>query len=164
MSTYAGLGLAASLGLGLLTLPGCARLRKGSEQSFKPTPERELAAKQLQTGLDNHLCKAAVYPIAGADWQIERVTSLRGRGATFEMALEAMCREADGLKLPAVVDVYHWRAPSGWAPNFELRGTAVRFESGFTPPTAPDMKSIQAPGMPTTDEEPPPAGETAKKS
>ena len=158
------LGLLLLGGLaGFAGLPGCARLR-GSDQLLKPTPERELAARHLQTPLEKHLCKAAVYPTAATDWRLVKVASLRGRGVSFEAALESLCREADGQRLPAIVDIFYWRIPGGWTPNYELRGTAVRFEDGFSPPTPPEWGNIRAPDMPpTTDEEPPPAGEVASK-
>jgi hypothetical protein len=144
---------------------GCATPRASEAPSNKPISEQELALRHLQAPLDQHLCKAAVYPSARPDWRLVRVQSLAGRGTNFATALEALCREVDGQKLPAVVDIYFWRSPGGWSPNFELRGTAVRFEEGFTPPEAPAWESIKPPDMPTNlDEEPPPAGEGAKKT
>lgn len=144
---------------------GCAAGRSLPAPPGQPISERDLAMRQLQAPLDQHLCKAAVYPTARADWRLVRVKSLAGRGPDFNTALEALCREADGHKFPAVVDIYFWRAPGGWSPNYELRGTAVRFEDGFDAPDAPSWESIRPPDMPKNlDEEPPPAGEGGKKT
>jgi len=144
---------------------GCAGPRASEAPSGKPISEQELAQRHLQAPLEQHLCKAAVYPTAGSDWRLVRVQSLAGRGVSFATALEALCREVDGQKLPAVVDIYFWRAPGGWSPNYELRGTAVRFEEGFSPPSPPAWENIKPPEMPTNlDEEPPPAGEGGKKT
>jgi hypothetical protein len=144
---------------------GCASSRSVPAPAGQPQSERDLASRQLQAPLDQHLCKAAIYPTARADWRIARVKSLSGRGTNFATALEALCREADGLGLPAVVDIYFWRAPGGWSPNYELRGTAIRFEEGFAAPDAPAWDSIRPPEMPKNlDEEPPPAGEGGKKT
>lgn len=144
---------------------GCASSRMTPAPAGQPVSESELAKRQLQTPLEQHLCKAAIYPTARADWRLVRVKSLAGRGPDFTSALEALCREADGQRLPAVVDIYFWRAPGGWSPNYELRGTAVTFEDGFDPPDAPAWNSIRPPEMPRNlDEEPPPAGEGAKKT
>ena len=146
-------------------LMGCAAGRSTVAPDGHPVPERDLARRHLQAPLEQHVCKAAVYPSSQGDWRLVRLQSLVGRGPNFETALEALCREADGQQFPAIVDIYFWRAPGGWSPNYELRGTAVRFEEGFTPPDPPRWESIRPPQMPTNlDEEPPPAGEGSKKS
>ncbi len=146
----------------LLGSAACGMSRSQQVEGFQPVSEKELAARQLQAPLDKHLCSAAVYPSAGAKWKLTRVAALAGRGPNFATALEALCREADGMKLPAVVDIYYWRTPSGWSPNYELRGTAVRYEEGFKPPEAPDFKDIHPPQMPHAGDEPPPGQEKDK--
>src|SRR5436190_784562 len=78
-----------------------------------------LAARKLQRPLTDHLCRAAVYPTTDKAWQVSRVATLSGRGPTFLEAPEALCREADGLRLPAVVDIYYFRAPDGWSETHE---------------------------------------------
>ena len=144
---------------------GCAASRTVPLSAGQPTTEHDLANRQLQAPLEQHRCRAAVYPTARADWRIVRVRSLAGRGPNFTTALEALCREADGQKVAAVVDIYFWRAPGGWSPNYELRGTAVSFEEGFVAPDPPQWDTIRPPEMPKNlDEEPPPAGEAGKKS
>lgn len=155
---------ASLLGCGLCALvAGCAAPRKAAEPLTKAATETELAARYLQTPLENHRCKAAIYPHAKAAWKLVRVVAISGRGPNFATALEALCRETDGLKLPAVVDIYYSRPPSGWSPNHEIRGTAVRYEDGFTPPRAPKITEIHPPELPTnTDEEPAPQGESRK--
>lgn len=148
----------------LVSMGGCATARTKSTEKFKPTSEAELAARRLQEALDKHQCKAAVYPSAEPDWRVVRVQSLAGRGASFQTALEALCREADGKKLQAIVDIYYWRTPSGWSPSHELRGTAVRYEEGFTPPPPPAFADVRPPEMArSSDDEPAPAGEGGKK-
>ena len=155
------LGIALSM-LGLLGA-GCAAPKKAAETPIKAVSEAELAARYLQTPLENHRCKAAVYPHAKNSWKIARVIAVAGRGPSFVTALEAMCRETDGLKLPAVVDIYYSRAPSGWSPNHEIRGTAIRYEDGFVPPHAPKLSDIKQPDMPkNNDDEPAPQGEGSK--
>lgn len=161
-----GMCLAVALlgGGALVSMGGCATGRTKSTEKFKPTSEAELAARRLQETLDKHQCKAAVYPSADPDWRVVRVQSLAGRGASFQTALEALCREADGKKLQAIVDIYYWRTPSGWSPSHELRGTAVRYEEGFTPPPAPAFADLRPPEMArSSDDEPAPAGEGGKK-
>lgn len=149
----------------LADLAGCANTRTGPAGEMRPISERELALRKLQAPLEQHLCKIAIYPSSRQDWQLQRIKSFSGRGKTFEAALEALCREVEGHKLPAVVDIFFARAPSGWSPTYEVRGTAVRFEDGFTPPQAPEWNSIRAPEMPANlDVEPPPAGEGGKTS
>lgn len=156
-------GSLVALGLGLAwaaELAGCANARTGPAGEMRPVSESELSRRKLQAPLEQHLCKVAVYPSSRQDWQLQRVKSFSGRGQSFEAALEALCREVEGQRLPAVVDIFFARAPSGWSPTFEVRGTAVRFEDGFTPPPPPEWSSIRAPEMPTNlDVEPPPAGE-----
>lgn len=143
---------------------GCTAPRKQVAEKFKPSSEAELAARRLQEPLEKHACKAAIYPVAESDWRLVRVASLAGRGSSFQTALEALCREADGRRLQAIVDIYYWRTPSGWSAYHELRGTAVRYEDQFTPPTAPAFADIRPPQMAhSSDEEPPPAGESSKK-
>ena len=144
---------------------GCAAPKKSAEAPVKAVTETELAARYLQTPLENHRCKAAVYPHAKTNWKITRVVAVAGRGPSFATALEALCRETDGLRLPAVVDIYYARTPSGWSPNHEIRGTAVRYEDGFVPPHSPKISDIKPPEMPqNTDEEPAPQGEGPRKS
>lgn len=142
---------------------GCANTKATvSSSSMLPPPstEKELAMRKLQEPLEQTTCKVAIYPTAKQDWQVQRLQALVGRGKSFETALEALCREVEGRKLPAVVDIYYGRVPSGWSPNFEVRGTAVRFEGGFSPPPPPSRSSIHPPEMPTNiDVEPAPAGE-----
>ena len=141
----------------------CAAPKKAADTPFKPVPESELAARYLQTPLENHRCKAAVFPHAKTSWKILRVSAVAGRGPSFATALEALCRETDGLKLPAVVDIYYQRTPSGWSPNHEIRGTAIRYEDGFVPPHAPKISDIRPPEMPqNSDDEPAPQGEGRK--
>jgi hypothetical protein len=120
--------------------------------------------RKLQAPLDQHMCTTAIYPIASQDWPLQRVQSFAGRGKTFQEALESLCREVEGRKLPAVVDIYFGRTPSGWSSQFEVRGTAVRFDDGFSPPPAPAWESIRPPEMPTSNEEPLPAGEGGSKT
>ena len=169
MSTRASLRQVVSvsgLGLGLLALlAGCAGSRKAAEPLTKAATETELAARYLQTPLENHRCKAAVYPHAKSGWKLVRVVPIAGRGPSFATALEALCRETDGLKLPAVVDIYYNRTPSGWSPNHEIRGTAVRYEDGFSPPHAPKITDIHPPELPqNNDVEPAPQGESGRRS
>jgi hypothetical protein len=143
--------------------PSCATPKKAAEAPIKAASETELAARFLQTPLENHRCKAAVYPHAKNSWKIARVVAVAGRGPSFVTALEALCRETDGLKLPAVVDIYYSRAPSGWSPNHEIRGTAIRYEDGFVPPHAPKLSDIKQPELPKNgDDEPAPQGEGQK--
>mgnify|MGYP000851726567 CR=1 FL=1 len=148
---------------GLIIVSGLGGCVTGKAQTLKknePIGEAELAAKKLQEPLDKHLCKARIHPIAKADWKLTRVVSLVGRGPSFLAALEALCREADGNKYVAVVDLYYERAVTAWSPNHAVRGTAVRFGEGFEPPEPPDLTAISPPPMPkATDEEPLPAGE-----
>jgi len=154
----AGLALAAAG-------PSCAAPRKAAELPAKAVTEKELAARYLQTPLENHRCKAAVYPHAKSGWRVVRVVSIAGRGPSFATALEALCRETDGLKLPAVVDIYYNRTPSGWSPNHEIRGTAVRYEDGFSPPHPPRITDIHPPELPqNNDVEPAPQGESGRRS
>jgi hypothetical protein len=144
---------------------GCAAPKKTIDPSNRAVTETELAARFLQTPLENHRCKAAVYPHAKSGWKMVRIAAVAGRGPSFATALEALCRETDGLKLPAVVDIYYSRTPSGWSPNHEIRGTAVRYEEGFTPPHAPKLSDVRPPEMPRNmDDEPAPQGEGARKS
>lgn len=144
----------------MLALGACATSKSPAGQRVGPMGEAELAAKKLQQPLDTHLCKAVVYPTARPEWKVARVVSLQGRGANFQAALEALCREADGHRLPAVVDLYYERAVTAWSPNHAIRGTAVRYGEGFEPPPAPELGSIKPPDMPkVTDEEPAPSGE-----
>lgn len=149
------------IAIGLLLSSGaCATNKSLIDKNAGPIGEAELAAKKLQEPLDKHLCKAAVYPLARPDWKVTRVVSLQGRGTNFQAALEALCREADGQKFPAIVDVYYERAVTAWSPNHALRGTAVRYSEGFEPPAAPELTSIKPPEMPkSTDEEPAPYGD-----
>ena len=143
----------------------CAAPKKPAESPTKAVTETELAARYLQTPLENHRCKAAVYPHAKPNWKVVRVSAVAGRGPSFATALEALCRETDGLKLPAVVDIYYSRTPSGWSLNHEVRGTAVRYEDGFAPPHPPKMSDVRPPEMPRNmDDEPAPQGEAGKKS
>ena len=145
--------------------PSCAAPRKAAELQFKAVAEKELAARYLQTPLENHRCKAAVYPHAKANWRLVRVVSIAGRGPSFATALEALCRETDGLKLPAVVDIYYNRTPSGWSANHEIRGTAVKYEDGFSPPHPPRITDIHPPELPqNNDVEPAPQGESGRRS
>lgn len=145
----------------LAGLTACATSKSPTAQRIGPVGEAELAAKKLQQPLDTHLCKAVVYPTAKPDWKISRVVSLQGRGTNFQAALEALCREADGHKLPAIVDIYYERAVTAWSPSHAIRGTAVRYGEGFEPPPAPELGSIKPPDMPkSTDEEPAPSGES----
>lgn len=154
----AGLALAAAS-------PSCAASHKAAELPSKPVTEKELAARYLQTPLENHRCKAAVFPHAKANWRLVRVVSIAGRGPSFATALEALCRETDGLKLPAVVDIYYNRTPSGWSANHEIRGTAVKYEDGFSPPHAPKITDIHPPELPqNNDSEPAPQGEGGRRS
>jgi hypothetical protein len=143
-----------------LTTGACVSSGGLLDKKAGPIGEAELAAKKLQEPLDKHLCKAAIYPVARPDWKISRVQSLQGRGPSFQAALEALCREADGQKFPALVDLYYERAVTAWSPNHALRGTAVRYSDGFEPPPPPEIASIKPPEMPKpTDEEPAPSGE-----
>jgi hypothetical protein len=84
-----------------LTTGACVSSGGLLDKKAGPIGEAELAAKKLQEPLDKHLCKAAIYPVARPDWKISRVQSLQGRGPSFQAALEALCREADGQKFPA---------------------------------------------------------------
>lgn len=144
----------------IASIVGCASGKALSEKKIGPIGEAELAAKKLQEPLEQHLCKAQIHPAAKPDWKMVRVVSLLGRGPTFVAALEALCREADGQKFPAIVDVYYERAVTAWSPNHSVRGTAVRFSDGFEPPAPPEHSAIAPPPMPkATDEEPLPAGE-----
>lgn len=151
-------GLFGLIAIGLLG--GCVTGKAHPEKKIEPIGEAELAAKKLQDPLDKHLCKAAIHPIAKADWKLTRVASLIGRGPNFQAALEALCREADGQKFPAIVDIYYERAVTAWSPNHAVRGTAVRFGDGVDPPAPPELAAISPPLMPkATDDEPLPAGE-----
>lgn len=144
----------------MLAFGGCVVNKNLVGKSVGPMGEAELAAKKLQLPLDTHLCKAVVYPTSRPDWKISRVVSLQGRGANFQAALESLCREADGQRLPAVVDIYYERAVTAWSQHHAIRGTAVRYGDGFEPPPAPELGSIKPPDMPkATDEEPAPSGE-----
>lgn len=138
---------------------GCAPPRGGTAPQVGPLSEQQLAQRRLQASLEQSLCKVAVYPAAQSAWKLERLHALTGRGPQVEQALEALCREAEGLGHPAVVDVTLWRVPSGWSPDYEVRGIAVRFEDGFSPPDPPALRSIKPAAMPAGDEEPPPVGE-----
>lgn len=150
--------------LALLGLIGC-KAAPLAVSDKRASTESELAARRLQPPLNQHLCSAAVYPNAGQSWRMVRVVGLSGRGPDFISALEALCRETDGKKLPAVVDIYFTRAPSGWSNQFEIRGTAVRFEDSSQVPPAPDFNSIRQPEPPqNSDDEPAPQGESGKKS
>ncbi len=152
------IGLMA-IGLGC-SIGACATAKPPAAAAIEPISESELAAKKLQKPLDQHLCAAAVYPKAAPDWKIKRVVSLQGRGENFQAALEALCREADGQKFPAVVDIYYERAFTAWSQHHAIRGTAIRYVEGFVPPQAPDPTSIKPPEMPKlTDDEPAPYGE-----
>jgi hypothetical protein len=143
-----------------LCVGACVTNKSLLDKKAGPVGEGELAAKKLQAPLDKHLCKAAVYPMTKSDWKVARVVSLQGRGPNFQAALEALCREADGQKFPAIVDIYYERAVTAWSPNHALRGTAVRYGDGFEPPPPPEIASVTPPSMPKpTDEEPAPAGE-----
>jgi hypothetical protein len=153
------------LGLLVTAALGCASTRKTVDVTSKAVSETDLAARFLQTPLENHRCKAAVYPHTKAGWRVTRVSSVSGRGPSFATALEALCREADGLRLPAVVDIFYARTPSGWSPQHEVRGTAVRYEDGFSPPQPPKLSEIKPPQMPgSNDDEPAPQGEAGRKS
>jgi hypothetical protein len=121
--------------------------------------ERVLAARKLQKPLSAPLCKAALYPASEGAWRVERVSLLAGRGPTLEEAMEALCREADGLQAQAVSDIYTTRAPSGWAPTHEVRGWALRYEAGFSPPPPPARAEVRPLAL-VPAEEPPPQGET----
>lgn len=150
--------------LALLGLIGC-KAAPSTVSDKRASTESELAARRLQPPLNQHLCSAAVYPNADQSWRMVRVVGLSGRGPDFISALEALCRETDGKKLPAVVDIYFTRAPSGWSNQFEIRGTAVRFEDSSQVPPAPDFNSIRQPEPPqNSDDEPAPQGESGKKS
>lgn len=150
--------------LALLGLIGC-KAAPLAVSDKRASTESELAARRLQPPLNQHLCSAAVYPNADQSWRMVRVVGLSGRGSDFISALEALCRETDGKKLPAVVDIYFTRAPSGWSNQFEIRGTAVRFEDSSQVPPAPDFNSIRQPEPPqNSDDEPAPQGESGKKS
>ena len=150
--------------LALLGLIGC-KAAPLAVSDKRASTESELAARRLQPPLNQHLCSAAVYPNADQSWRMVRVVGLSGRGPDFISALEALCRETDGKKLPAVVDIYFTRAPSGWSNQYEIRGTAVRFEDSSQVPPAPDFNSIRQPEPPqNSDDEPAPQGESGKKS
>jgi hypothetical protein len=162
-STEAGLLLVFGLATAVLH-GGCAG-GQATTIPGAPVSEKELAMRKLQQPLDQHQCKIAVYPSAGRDWQLERMQGLVGRGASFATALESLCREAEGRRAGAVVDLYYQRVPNGWSSTVELRGTAVRFETGFQPPPAPEWESIRPPELPTNlDSEPSPEGEGAGKT
>jgi hypothetical protein len=150
-----------AIGLGC-SIAACATVKAPAAATVEPIGESELAARKLQKPLDQHLCAAAVYPKASPDWKIKRVVSLQGRGENFQAALEALCREADGQKFPAVVDIYYERAFTAWSQHHAIRGTAIRYVEGFVPPQAPEQTSIKPPEMPKlTDDEPAPFGEGA---
>lgn len=152
------LAIGASLAMG-----ACSTAKLQTKAAIEPISESELAAKKLQQPLDQHLCAASVYPKSSPDWKIKRVVSLQGRGENFQAALEALCREADGQKFPAVVDIYYERAVTAWSQHHAIRGTAIRYVDGFAPPQAPELASIKAPEMPKlTDEEPAPYGEASQ--
>lgn len=147
----------------MLSIGACATAKPQTKAAIEPISEAELAAKKLQQPLEQHLCSASVYPKSSPDWKIKRVVSLQGRGENFHAALEALCREADGQKFPAVVDIYYERALTAWSQHHAIRGTAVRYIDGFAPPTAPELSTIKPPETPKlTDEEPAPFGEGAQ--
>lgn len=138
-------------------LCGCSAQVQAPAAAHEPMSEKVLAARKLQQPLSQHLCQAAIYPAADARWEMSRVAVISGRGPTFREALEALCREADGLKAPAVVDLYYWRLPDGWTRSHEVRGTAVRFQGSAPPP--PRFAEIQPPPPPDrSGSEPPPGG------
>ncbi len=147
------LPLAASL---ILSCGGPARVQAPVSQAIS---EKVLAARKLQEPLEKHLCQAAVYPTSAADWRAERVPGLSGRGKSFLAALEALCREADGLHLSAVTDISYVRVPGGWSDSHELRGVGLRYEAGFARPPAPRFETISPPEMSIPVSEPPPSGE-----
>ncbi|MCS6913583.1 MAG: hypothetical protein RMK29_05985 [Myxococcales bacterium] len=138
-------------------LGGCARSLQVPATLPEPMSEKVLAARKLQQPLSQHLCQAAVYPTADARWPLSRVATISGRGPTFLEALEALCREADGLKAQAVVDLSYRRLPNGWSPSHELRGTAVRFQ-GHAPPPPRFAEIHPPPPPPRSGHEPPPGG------
>lgn len=140
-------------------LPGACVHGPAPAARNEPVSERVLAARRLQAPLSQHLCQAAVYPVQPPSVHASRVTALAGRGKNFPEALEALCREADGLKVPAIVDIYYWRNPGGWSDTHEVRGVAIRFEEGTAAPAPPKFADIQPPKMPDLREEPPPASE-----
>jgi hypothetical protein len=142
----------------LCLLSGCG-VQGRSVADIGPMSEKVLAARKLKQPLSRHLCQAAVYPSADRAWRVTPVAALSGRGTTFQEALEALCREADGLRLPAVADIHYIRPPSGWTGTQEVRGTGLAYEPGFTPPPPPGFAEIQPPPLPRAAVEPPPAGE-----
>jgi hypothetical protein len=152
------------LPLTLAVLCSCGGPEKVQAPASQAISEKVLAARKLQQPLDTHLCQAAVYPTSAAEWQVTRVQVLSGRGKTFQAALEALCREADGLRLPAVTDITYVRLPGGWADAHELRGMGIRYESGFVPPPPPPFQSIPPPEMQMPAQEPPPSGEPPSSS
>jgi hypothetical protein len=151
-----------ALGLAITALLGGCASGSAAVNPGSPVPEKELAMRRLQQPLDQHLCKVAIYPTAGRDWQLERLQGLAGRGQSFAAALESLCREGEGRRAVAIVDLYYQRLPNGWSSSYEVHGTAVRFDAGFAPPPAPNWESIRPPEMPTNlDAEPAPQGEGA---
>lgn len=139
--------------LGFVGLWGCAA--PAPAVNFEPMSERTLAARKLQTPLTQRACRAAVYPRTDAGWPVATAVPIVGRGETFTAALEALCREADGQGAVAVADLFH-RPATGFSPSHEVRGTALRFAPGFTPPPAPDREAIPPPPRPSPGDEPPP--------
>ena len=144
----------------LASLCGCAAPGPVAVAENQPMNEKVLAARKLQRPLSSHLCRAAIYPATEKGWQVSRVATLSGRGPTFLEALEALCREADGLRLPAVVDIYYFRAPDGWSETHEVRGVGVSYDEGFKPPAPPNFVDIKPPSPPQRGtSEPAPSGE-----
>lgn len=152
--------LLSSSALALGLLGGCAAEGPVVVAENQPMSEKVLAARKLQRPLSEHMCRAAVYPQSDKGFQVSRVATLAGRGASFAEALEALCREADGLRLPAVVDIYYFRVPDGWSGVHEVRGVGVSYDAGFTPPQPPPFEGIRPPQPPQrTAAEPAPSGE-----
>lgn len=145
-------GLVLALGLA-----ACATAPE-REGGVEPMSERTLAARKLQKPLTEVQCRAAVYPALGRDWPAESRVPVVGRGPSFAAALEALCREADGVQASAVGDL-SYRAPVGWGPSHEVRGTALRFSTGFSAPAAPERAALSPPPPLRPGEEPPPASE-----
>lgn len=146
-----------------LFAPACAGSGRLSLPGAGPSPQSEkvLAARKLQQPLSQHLCKAAIYAQPERGWPLSEVTPITGRGPSFPAALEALCREADGLRLDAVTNIQYRRLPGGWSPAHELTASAIRFQAGFAAPAAPRFEDIPPPGPVVWDKEPPPAGEVA---
>lgn len=128
-----------------LLLCACTNLPK-QHIEIAPISEKTLARRKLQIPLDQHHCKTRVLLTTSAPKAIT-LGPVVGRGPSYQEALEALCREADGLLATAVTQIV-WYPPTSWSSStHQLRATALRHPDGLPPPDASDSPSMK-PGDP----------------